>query len=64
MSNIKEVTPKDKEIPEGYVGNLNKEQHAALVEMWKQYFEICDRARGRSSADGAAWCRRWSVADF
>lgn len=47
-STIEEIEPQEQPVAEGYVGNLNDEQHDALVQMWQSYFDICDRARGRS----------------
>jgi hypothetical protein len=45
-NDIEEVEPKEQPIEEGYMGNLNDEQHEALVKMWQSYFDICDKARG------------------
>ena len=45
-ADIKEIEPKEQSPAEGFVGNLNDEQHKALVEMWQSYFDICDKARG------------------
>lgn len=45
---IEEIEPKEQPIAEGYLGNLTDDQHNALVQMWKSYFEICDKARGET----------------
>ena len=38
----------DEPIPEGYLGNLNNEQEAVLKNMWKCFYEICERNPTRS----------------
>jgi hypothetical protein len=49
MSNIEEIDQKPQPVEPGWVGNLNDEQHKALVQMWESYFDICDRARGNKT---------------
>lgn len=40
------------EIPEGFVGNLTKDQEKGLQEMWEKFFDCCEKATGSGKGGG------------
>lgn len=49
---VTEISQKDVQIQEGYVGNLSQEQEEKLRELWLKFLEVCETASDDDNADG------------